>query len=548
MRVIPAASGCTNPGADGAVPASGGLDPGQLAGAYGVSGLWNAGYEGQRQSVAVLEVQQSLGPPPTGFSDFSACYGPWLTPVEHVLPAGSPPPPSVDEGLFDPEVAAAAAPRARVYMFESAETSESVGAEVPSKLPLLLKAALNPRNTGGRLVDAVSTSEISCEAAWPASDVKAMQLQLRRAASLGVAVFAAAGDWGSAATYTPMGQTSCFAQPVTSPPQSFPGTRLGAWYPGSSPLVTSVGGTELVINGVVPPPAGPREGGFPAGGTITDEIVWDQYENFFGGYMASGGGPSSLFTVADAPWERDVPLSGAGIPSLSAPEETPVISALAGSPQYLSGGVGTSGASPYMAGATAVLDQYLTAHHRRPIGMLNPTLFHIAANPTDYAAVFNDVVHGTNQLVTAHAPLLPCCSAERGYDEASGLGSLNFAALGAAVLARPKLVVPWTKLKLTAAPASSIGIPETIEASTNNVIRGTPYRINIYVKGKLLGSCHTSVCAFSYTPPTLAPQTIRFSADVGPRHTKPFSKNAIVSKKGKALIHYTRPCTPPKCT
>jgi kumamolisin len=411
-RTIPAASGCTNPKQHGAPPAHG-LDPGQLAAAYGVSGLWQAGFRGQGRRVALIEVGESLDK--TAFTLFSHCYGPFATPIEHLV-VGSKPKPG-GEGILDPKVVAAIAPAARIDMFESGH-----GSKTTDVLPALLNAALNPRNTGGKLVDTISISFGRCEATWPTAQQKAAEAVLQRASKLGVAVFVAAGDSGSVSYYSSNGAKTCIGHPVdTKAAKRLHGVSLGLGFPGSSPQVTSVGGTELAINGKVP------RSGSPKGGTVTDEIVWNEAQQsspttVWGG----GGGKSKLFTVADAPWQRLIGLSGA--------ESKPDIAALAGSPMFLNGGIGTSGASPLMAGAIAVLDGYLVAHHAKATGPLNPLIYKVAKNASFYKKVFRDVIHGSNDLLH-----LGCCSAIKGYDRASGLGSLNVQALGSALLSNPGL-------------------------------------------------------------------------------------------------------------
>ena len=539
-RTIPAASGCDPEAGPGAAPFRGGLDPGQLAAAYGVSSLWERGFYGHGRRVALIEWGQSLDP--TAFAQFSSCYGPFVTPKQYLVLGSNPK--TGGEGIFDPEVVAAIAPKARIYMFESGQ-----GTVLEDVVPKLLAAALRPRNTGGKLVDTISMSFSPCEAGWTAAEVRAVQIELRRAASLGVAVFASAGDAGSVYAYTYQGKPACVGHPVdVDTDKDLPGLRLEVGYPTSSPLVTSVGGTELAINGCVP------AAGAPAGGTITSEIAWNEASpnpttlscpsapcGSPSSCFAGGGGRSELFTVASARWERAVGLSGQ--------ERKPDISALAGSPKYLGGGIGTSGSSPLMAGAVAVLDGYLADHHAQPTGPLNPTLYHIAADPTLYLKVFNDITSGTNDLLG-----LGCCSAGPGYDMASGLGSLRVAALGAALLAKPSLRVPWTTLKLTAAPVNAtIGTPLTITAVTNNVLIGTPYHINIFVAGKLFATCkwtRTGVCHENLFPRPPFPAPYRIAADVGPAGAHPSSRQAIVSMKTQVTVDRTRPtsCKGSSCT
>ena len=520
------------------------MEPDQLAAAYGVLPLWQDGYKGAGQGVALIEVAHGLaanGVDDPSFTQLSNCFGPYPTPKEDQVlrsPGGQDAPIQGGEGVIDPMVVAAIAPAAQIYVFESGASEN----DPRTVQPKLLAAALNARNTGGKLVAAILISQEQCEAAWKPAQVNAEQAELRRAASLGVAVFQAAGDGGSVGTYTPINSTPyCAGWPIdTAAAKQMPGAfGLGLQYPASSPLVTSVGGTELVINGVVPPTAvgddtaGAR--GAPAGGAITNEIVWNQDYLFPPpGFGAGGGGRSELFTVADAPWERDVGLSGH--------EEKPDIAALAGSPEYLQGYLGTSGAGPLMAGAVAVLDSYLAGHHAKPTGPLNPTLYHIAADPAVSPTVFNEISEGTNDLLG-----LGCCTATAAhrYNMAGGLGSLNIAGLGAALLADPRLRVPWTTLKLTATPANAtIGTPLTITAVTNNVIVGTPYRINIYLHGKLFATCtraSAGVCQENLYPTPPLPVTYKIEADVGPAGVQPFSVQAIVSTKLKVTVDRTRP-------
>ncbi|HEX5194702.1 MAG TPA: hypothetical protein VFW09_18040 [Solirubrobacteraceae bacterium] len=78
----------------------------------------------------------------------------------------------------------------------------------------------------------------------------------------------------------------------------------------------------------------------------------------------------------------------------------------------------------------------MAARHR-PVGELNPLLYRIAARPTLYRKVFHDVTRGNNDLLG-----LGCCRARRGYDEASGLGSLDIAALAHVLLTDPGLRRP----------------------------------------------------------------------------------------------------------
>jgi subtilase family serine protease len=369
------------------------------------------------------------------YGPLSQCFGPWPSVHEHVL--SGPPPTSPQEATQDALNVASIAPRARIDMFETGAGTMEGAASLAKLLPGLIYAALNPANTGGKLVDTISISYGACEASFTPAEVGPVETALKRAEQLGVAVFVAGGDEGSALAYKPNGASTCVpaGNPVATQRYGHskcglagaPGLTPGNAFPASSPFVTAVGGTELQLNGAVP------QAGSSAGGTVTDEPVWNERAPantknkarcgwpFL--YYAGGGGPSRMYTTDDAPWQKLIGLRGA--------ERKPDIAALAGSPEYLGGRIGTSGGAPLMAGAVAVLDGYLLAHRMRTTGPLNPLLYRIGAQPKLYRQVFNDIVHGDNDLLGVR-----CCSARHGFDEASGLGSLNIAGL-AHVLSTP---------------------------------------------------------------------------------------------------------------
>ncbi|MEW6268479.1 MAG: hypothetical protein AB1689_04185 [Thermodesulfobacteriota bacterium] len=404
-RAIPAAAGCTNPSYSGPPP-GGGLEPRQIAAAYGIDRLWDAGYRGQGMRVALIEPGERLDL--EKFRAFSDCWGPFDVPHETVVGGGTPAELG-GEPNFDSQVLLALAPGIeRLDLFESATDSHD-------QYALLLAAALEPANTGGELVDAMSISFGTCEAGWSQADVDAIDAQLRRAAELGVKVFVAGGDSGSLGSYPDPqgGPRRCVPHPV---PREMPfGVELAIAFPASSPWATAVGGTELAIDGRVP------EEGAPAGGTVTNEIVWNQEVG--GGRFAGGGGMSTLFPVIDAPWQRALGIEG----RLHRPD----VSAMAGSPKFPNGGIGTSGASPLTAAGIMVVDSFLAGHGVEPPGFLTPVLYDLAR--TDYERVFVDVVDGSNDVYR-----LGCCDAAPGYDTASGLGSIRFDRLAEVLLERAR--------------------------------------------------------------------------------------------------------------
>lgn len=420
---IPPSTGCTNPAHHGPSP-SGGLEPRQLAAAYGVDALWAEGHQGQGMHVALIEPGERLDW--AKYREFADCWGPFVDPVETVIGGGTPAKVGGEPQLDSYAVLAMAPRLARLDLIESATGATS-------NYPALLSAALDPNVTGGKLVDAISISFGHCEPKWDLADLAATNAVLARAAAMGVKVFAAQGDSGSVGSYLHDGEVECVGHPVD--PLAPIGVELSIGFPGSSPWVTGVGGTELAIDGAIP------HHGSPAGGAVTDEVVWNEPSG--GGRMGGSGGVSRLFPIADAPWQRTLGLAGM--------VHKPDISSMAGSPKFFDGSIGTSGASPMVAGAMVVLDGYLLAKGAPKTGFLNPLLYELAAGPHS-SSVFYDVTEGDNDFYD-----LGCCHAGPGYDTASGLGSIRFDRLAAVLLERAGITTTTTTA--TASAGEPFAVP-----------------------------------------------------------------------------------------
>jgi kumamolisin len=201
----------------------------------------------------------------------------------------------------------------------------------------------------------------------------------------GVGSFAAAGDFGS----------TCDGQP-------FPGV---AW-PASSPYVTAVGGTRLVVN---------------RANRRVNEVVWNDLRWLpasQGGGVAGGG--YSAFS-ARPPYQRGLAGSRRIVPDISANASN-----FPGWPVVLAGhwnvDGGTSAATPLVAGAFAIIDHNLRARHRPPLGPVDGLLYWARAAAPQ---AFFDIVSGSN----GYSRRVRAFGAHRGYDLASGLGVPQFAAL-----------------------------------------------------------------------------------------------------------------------
>jgi hypothetical protein len=102
---------------------------------------------------------------------------------------------------------------------------------------------------------------------------------------------------------------------------------------------------------------------------------------------------------------------------------------------------GTSAAAPLLAGGLALIDEDLRVHRQQDIGLANPLLYkadHLPQGPT----AISDIVANNNDVgQSIQGRPFGCCSAEPGYDYASGLGSVNVGGLAAiAETVVPKIV------------------------------------------------------------------------------------------------------------
>jgi subtilase family serine protease len=208
---------------------------------------------------------------------------------------------------------------------------------------------------------------------------------LAMATLTGVSTFVAAGDQGS---------TTCGP--------SVPGTSLS--YPAVSPYVTAVGGTRLTL--------GPQN-------TRLSEVVWN--DSTYAAYAAGGGGISRL---EPRPRYQDGfnQQSHRAVPDVSAlADEVPGWPVVIDSTLQTIGG--TSGSTPFVAAATALVDAS-EQHERLPrIGLANGWFYWAASKEPD---AFYNVTQGNNDLAG-----VGCCQAAVGYSAASGLGVPDWSVLPA---------------------------------------------------------------------------------------------------------------------
>ncbi len=389
--------------------ATGGFTPNQYLTAYGYEGLRGAGLSGQGQRVALIEVDGYR------YSDLEAYAGCFHLPIpalntygvgisKLLRPGG--------EATLDLEVLDAAAPDlSSINVFETKPSA----ADTLHALTAPLRTKQKP--------SVISASLGLCEPALQHfigdNGIFSTEGALEMASASGVTFVASSGDQGSA---------DCTSGSGT------PLRLLSVNYPSSSWWVTGVGGTNL---------------GLSSTNAITDELVWNDAAEQPG--SAGGGGTSDLFNRPN--YQRgSTKANGRAVPDVSmlsdiAPgyaiycsaADANCISDVNHNPWEALGG--TSAATPLLAGGFAIVDQQLRAAHKRALGLVNPLLYSLSRSHAP--GVFVDVTRYGNDIgpdIGNHKPL-GCCRAGVGFDQASGIGSVNVGAFAAAASARQPPVV-----------------------------------------------------------------------------------------------------------
>jgi subtilase family serine protease len=298
----------------------------------------------------------------------------------------------------------------------------------------------------------ISISYGICESLLSATQLDAGNALFEQAAAQGQTLIAAAGDSGS---------TACAVYSSSNGVPLAQQQALSVSYPADSPYVTAVGGTQMAAGAFE---AGPNSNWASANNSGVDssllayvpEVVWNE-GSVSHGIVAGGGGVSAHYPRPA--WQSGAP----GIPSgayrllpdialqssIASPgflvcsddatlahSQGQTLSCTNGvtgnNNQYTVAG-GTSFAAPIFAGLVAILNQ---VQHATGQGNINPFLYRLAADPTSYAAVFHDITIGTIACVagagTCASPGESGYAATPGYDEATGLGSVDFGHLIAA--------------------------------------------------------------------------------------------------------------------
>ncbi len=488
FRLKPRVRPASNPHFTSGISGAHYVTPGDLAVIYDINPLYMAGNTGKGVTIAVIGQTDIV---PADITDFRAAAGlsvnnptvvtvPGTTPLSVAAGSASN---DLAETDLDLEYSGGVATGASIVLVNSGDIFTS-----------LQYAIQNPIN--GITIPIISQSYGACESGFSSPDLVTIEGWLAQANSQGQTVVLAAGDTGAA---------DCDTGSATSAVSG-----LAVDYPGSSVYVTDLGGSEFMGDGTA---QSPQTGGgqyWNAANGSTDniasaksyipEMAWNDTTFSIangGGLSAGGGGVSALWSKPT--WQTGVP----GIPA-DGKRDVPDVS-LNSSPDHdaylyctqvqtvgsgttyvsscqansfrisdpgqsdnnnLTAAGGTSFAAPDFAGLLAVIEQKLASGGG--LGNINPVLYTLAANSTTYASAFHDITTGNNQVpCTTGSNNCPTGSnpvigyvAGTGYDQATGLGSIDANNLATAVGAL--VAATGTKTALTAAPGTSLVINEQV--------------------------------------------------------------------------------------
>jgi subtilase family serine protease len=323
----------------------------------------------------------------------------------------------------------------------------------------VLNSLTAPLMNAGSKPDVISASLGSCEEATRLaignSGLRHYEGALAMAAASGISVLASSGDDGSSACLTPDGR---------------PLAVRAVSYPASSPFVTGVGGTNFSLD---------------AANHIVAETVWNDAPVA----IASGGGGISELFKRPSYQNGFVLGSRRGVPDVSMLADVgpgyeiyctakgECIGSNNQDPWSQVGG--TSAAAPLVAGGLALVDQALRRSHRQDLGLANPLLYAIDHSPSA-AGVISDIVTNNNDLGTSlGGGPLGCCTAGPGFDEASGLGSINLAGLAlVAGAVAPRIVNVAVSVPSQRHPVTSKHLLATVSCS-GRCLMGAFARIRI---------------------------------------------------------------------
>jgi subtilase family serine protease len=386
--------------------------PTQLQTAYDEQPLFNRGITGKGQTIVIVD---SFGSPTirSDLRTFDSAFGLPAPPSFRIIqPAGRVPRYDGNNGTvrswagettLDVDWAHTMAPGANILLVET-PVPESTGLD---GVPQIVEA--ENYVIDHHLGQVISQSFGTAEATFPsAASIDGLRSAYVNAEQNGVTVLAAAGDDGATDQSNNAG-TLLF-------------THRAVNWPATDPLVTAVGGTQLALD---------VNGQRTAADAVWNDGDNDALLNAFEGSpdptgIATGGGKSAVFGRPS--YQNGVARvvgDHRGIPdiSMSAACSGLVLTynSFGGEQAGWYAACGTSEATPLFAGIVALADQ--VAGHS--LGLINPAVYALYG---EHARGIVDVTTGNNTVSFTQNNTMYTVkgySAGRGYDLASGVGTVN---------------------------------------------------------------------------------------------------------------------------
>ncbi len=376
------------------IPASG-LTPAITAQAYGLKPLWDRGFRGKGETIAIATAFGAINPadiqmyaekngipdphieirPVDGGSQYSRAQG------------------SDTEVDLDLQIVLGLVPEARIIDYQGNGNARHTLADVYNQI----------EQDGSARV--VTTSYGMCEyvaAKFNPGEQQLTDNSLKALEASGVTVFESTGDSGAYACLQRLQ-----IQPGTILPKDY--TELGVQTPSSTPYAVAVGGTRLDLR---------------SDGSYLDESAWSNPLERSG----AGGGVSA--TEPRPSWQRGPgvvqsalnPQGRRQTPDVSGPAD-PFSGFMvcgtdpgASSPRCHGGQGGTSAAAPFWAASLVLVQQYAASHGAGALAhcFAGPILYDLAATPQPLPP-YHQIKYGNNGYYPATG----------GWSFAAGLGSPN---------------------------------------------------------------------------------------------------------------------------
>lgn len=441
------------------------LTPGDISTIYDISPAYNAGYTGSGQSIAVVGQSAIV-----------------LSDIENFQKAA---------GLTVKDPSLVLVPNSGTSTVASKDENESdldleySGAIAPGATIDFVYVGNNPNDSvtdseayavDNDIAPVISISYGLCELELDPTEYAAQNSVFEQAAAQGQTVVAAAGDDGS---------SGCADDDQGG---------LSVDFPASSQYVTGLGGTEFPYADVEPLNTEYWETAtssdvISSARSYIPEQVWNDST---AADLAAGGGGVSIYTARPS-WQTGVAGISAGtyrmVPDVSlssSPDNAGYLYCSSDTATDITGSCshgfrdstdllltvagGTSFAAPIFSGMVAILNQAMGTSGQ---GLINMRLYTLASNSTTYARAFHDITSGDNACAVGY---LYCSSAAQGeypattgYDEATGLGSVDF----------NNLLTAWTSS--TDTPGPPFASTTTLTAATTDPDSGVPDSIIITV-------------------------------------------------------------------